>query len=243
MRIRQFIYENMTGVLGTIAFHLILGIVFYSVKISASRKIVEQQRIVIDFQEQELPDIEKLVKEQREKEMEIKAQEEVERMMKKNVAVNVADDIKEEISTEKYLEELSKDYKIESYGKGPEEESYGDIKLPDETKEKKINKDKSQYKGPTNIFYSLKNRFDKHLVVPVYMCTGKGEVVVSIKVDRHGNVTSAEINQDRSNTYDPCLYKAAKEAALSTIFNTKHDAPYRQEGTITYQFVAQERLN
>lgn len=241
MRIKEIISENIYGILGTLAFHMILGIFFLGIKISVTKKHIEQNRIIIDF-EKELPDIEKLVKEKEALALEEKAQIAVERELKKNIGVNVADDFKKEISTDNYLEELSKDYKIESYGKGPEEESFGDLQMPEE-KEKKEQKDKSQYKGPTNITYNLKNRFDKRLFVPVYLCTGSGKVVVNIMVDRKGYVTSATINEDKSNTYNNCLYKAAQKAALNTIFNTKYDAPLRQEGTITYQFVAQETLN
>jgi hypothetical protein len=240
LRLKQIIHKNIYGILGTILFHLALGIVFLSIKISVTKKHIEQNRIIIDF-EKEIPDIEKLVKEKEQLALEEKAQEAVERELRKNLAVNVAEDFKNEISTENYLEELSKDYKIESSERGPEKESFGDLQMPEE-QDKEAQKNKKQYKGPTNITYDLKGRFDKRLFVPVYLCTGSGKVVVNIKVDRKGNVASATINSNKSNTYDDCLYKAAQEAALNTIFNTKYDAPLRQEGIITYQFIAQDNL-
>ncbi|MCQ2375296.1 MAG: hypothetical protein MJ069_05285 [Salinivirgaceae bacterium] len=74
---------------------------------------------------------------------------------------------------------------------------------------------------------------------PNYLSKAEGKVVVEIKVDRNGNVIEATPGKAGSTTTDQTLYKAAKEAALLTKFDSNPNAAAVQVGTITYQFIQQ----
>lgn len=69
---------------------------------------------------------------------------------------------------------------------------------------------------------------------PVYNVKKGGVVVVKIRVDASGNVTSAEFQQKGSNTTDADLVKAAIDAAKKAKFSSADAA--LQVGTITYRF-------
>jgi hypothetical protein len=128
--------------------------------------------------------------------------------------------------TDKVPEELPADNSEENI-----EDKYKDV-LPEENKP-------SEFKGKTNIVYSLENRYDLKLKVPVYMCENSGKVMVNIIVNRNGNVVSASVDESRSTVKDYCLYEAAKNAAMQTRFNTSYEAPLMQKGFIEYHFMPQ----
>ena len=65
-----------------------------------------------------------------------------------------------------------------------------------------------------------------------------GKVVVSIKVDQHGNVTEAVAGAEGTTITSASVWNAARSAALRAHFNMKADAPALQEGTINYTFVS-----
>lgn len=67
-------------------------------------------------------------------------------------------------------------------------------------------------------------------------CQEEGVVVVSITVNKLGRVVKAVAGARGTTNSAPCLYKAAKEAALKTKWNADADAPNQQKGTIIYKF-------
>lgn len=67
-------------------------------------------------------------------------------------------------------------------------------------------------------------------------CQEEGTVVVSITVNKLGKVVRAVPGARGTTNSAPCLYKAAKEAALKTKWNSDSDAPNQQKGTIIYRF-------
>ena len=67
-------------------------------------------------------------------------------------------------------------------------------------------------------------------------CQEEGLVVVRITVAKNGKVLSAIPGVKGSTNTAPCLLKPAKEAALSTIWNSDGAAPKIQTGTIIYKF-------
>ena len=67
-------------------------------------------------------------------------------------------------------------------------------------------------------------------------CQEEGVVVVRITVAKNGKVVSAIPGVKGSTNTEPCLLKPAKEAALSTIWNSDGAAPEIQTGTIIYKF-------
>jgi hypothetical protein len=58
-------------------------------------------------------------------------------------------------------------------------------------------------------------------------------------VNRKGYVIQAEVNTALSDSQDPCLIAAAKLDAERSRFNDSSTAPVKQQGNITYSFVAQ----
>jgi protein TonB len=67
-------------------------------------------------------------------------------------------------------------------------------------------------------------------------CQEEGVVVVLITVAKNGKVMSAIPGVKGSTNTAPCLLKPAKEAALSTIWNSDGAALEIQTGTIIYKF-------
>lgn len=64
-----------------------------------------------------------------------------------------------------------------------------------------------------------------------------GKVVVSITVDRAGNVTEARPGARGSTTTSAYLFGKAKEAALKARFNASPEAADIQKGTMTFVFL------
>lgn len=95
-------------------------------------------------------------------------------------------------------------------------------------------------KGDDGVDYDLGGRGSKHLPKPAYDSEEQGKVVVEIKVDRTGKVVSAIAGAKGTTISDLRLRRLAEEAALRSIFSPDPNAPERQRGTITYNFI---RLN
>ena len=67
-------------------------------------------------------------------------------------------------------------------------------------------------------------------------CNEAGTVVVSIEVDRSGNVVNATAGVRGTTNNSKCLLEPAKRAALATRFNIDTKAPAKQIGKIIYRF-------
>lgn len=67
-------------------------------------------------------------------------------------------------------------------------------------------------------------------------CNEAGKVVVSIEVDRNGNVLKAVPGVRGTTNNTKCLLDKAKENALKTKFNSDTKAPTKQIGKIIYNF-------
>lgn len=92
--------------------------------------------------------------------------------------------------------------------------------------------------GPGNgPAFSLKGRSAKSIPVPKYTEDDQGKVVVTIWVDKNGNVTRAEPGAIGTTISNPSLWAKAKQAALQAKFSVDMDAPEIQRGTITYTFI------
>ena len=72
---------------------------------------------------------------------------------------------------------------------------------------------------------------------PTYNVNDHGKVVVEVRVDRDGNVTSARPGVRGSTTENRALYEAAQKAALQTKFARSN--VLESTGTITYTFKLQ----
>lgn len=86
----------------------------------------------------------------------------------------------------------------------------------------------------STVTYSLVDRTDVYLPPPIYLCERGGKVVISIRVDRNGNVVSADYN-NASTSSDGCLVERALEYARAARFNSVASLE-DQIGTITFFF-------
>jgi TonB family protein len=98
-------------------------------------------------------------------------------------------------------------------------------------------RDPGQGGGPGGISYDLKGRSFRSLEKPVYNSKEVGTVVVTIWVDKNGNVTKATAGARGTTATDKSLWRAAEQAALKSKCHIKADAPEQQTGTITYIFI------
>lgn len=229
--------DKINGILGTIIFHMLLVLLFLTVKVGDVRR-KQMEYIPIEFDEK-LMDMQEFIKDMENKNVEI---EPLEEEVRRNIAVNVASQMNEKISTEKYIEQLKEELGIENL------HQYHDRKLPGEgniTYSEEKNDSESdesppdkEYMGPTNVTYFLENRFKQYLPIPVYTCKGGGLVVVNIIVSQKGDVISTSISED-SETKDECLMVTAIKYASRTRFNADFNADPRQKGYIMYQFIPQ----
>lgn len=240
----RFIREHQIGVMGTLAFHMILLIIFLLVKIQ-SFKHVKDLDLVMEFIE--VPVEEFLAKEPESRE------EFLERLIERqlrasNRAVNESK-LEEEISTEKYVEDFLKqldEERSEEWKKTNEELQ----NLLAEKDVVKVNEDlaeeqqEPEFTGPTNIGYEFLsepfNRVSVNLPIPVYKCRGYGKVEVLIEVNRLGNVVSAKAIVINASEDSPCFSEIAEEFALKSIFRGDYSAPADHRAKITYIFISQE---
>ena len=72
---------------------------------------------------------------------------------------------------------------------------------------------------------------------PRYDCQESGKVAVTIKVDKMGNVVSAQAGGRGTTNSAACLINKAEEAAFKTKWEPDENAPDLQIGTIVYNFV------
>ncbi len=98
----------------------------------------------------------------------------------------------------------------------------------------------SRAAGKVTVSFSLSNplRYSADLVIPAYRCRGGGELIVTITVNRNGDVTAAKVTR-ASSSVDECMTSTALEAAHGSRFNVDPKAPDKQQGTITYVFIPQ----
>ena len=243
-RIGHILNEYLIGILGTVIFHLVIVIIFLVFKIASVRNLMDAI-ITIDFEETELQDFP--INPVREKDIEfdqyVADYLESERS---NIPVNVSARLDEQLSTDRFVDELTEEMSLnrseemlrseERLRELQEMESEENIIAEADEPE---DKDPVVFKGKTNIYYSLENRYHMRLPVPVYKCEGFGIVEVQIFVDQKGYVVNAMVPNLGESMNDICLAEAAKIAALATKFNSNFDAPLRQQGTITYHFQPQ----
>ncbi len=94
-------------------------------------------------------------------------------------------------------------------------------------------------KKGSGISYTLNGRKPNNLTKPVYTSNETGKVVVTITVDKYGNVIKANAGAKGTTTTAQELWKLAEDAALKSKFNANPNAAEEQKGTITYIFIRQ----
>lgn len=94
--------------------------------------------------------------------------------------------------------------------------------------------------GQGGVEFSLTGRQANFLPLPEYTTQATGRVVVTITVNRQGQVVRATAGARGTTTTDQTLHRLAEEAARRARFDLQTGAPEEQIGTITYNFI---RLN
>ena len=241
-RLDDKMQENASGILGTIAFHLVLIVIFLIIKINSERNRLEDL-ILVDFEQ--IPEEEQIIQEDTDPEF-------IEKLAQylsephSNIPVNLARQIEQDLSTDKYVEELEQDLdenrsdderQVEERLRELEEMEDADLIADGDEVE---SGEKVIFQGRSTLNFDLKDRFMKKPVpVPVYKCEGAGFIEVKIVVNQQGRVVQAEVEAQGESANEICLAEAARTAALTTRFNASFKAPARQSGTITYEFIAQ----
>ncbi|TYC10190.1 TonB family protein [Bizionia gelidisalsuginis] len=85
----------------------------------------------------------------------------------------------------------------------------------------------------STVRYSLVNRSDVYLPIPIYLCEEKGTIIVNITVTKNGRVKETSINSS-SNSNNKCLENSALQYAKKAQFNRGERT--EQIGTITFTF-------
>jgi TonB family protein len=236
MWIREEEKNIISAVLATVLIHLLILITCLIFRIH-KEKVIHQEQIVIEFDQEVLKSLEQSMQENKtpkQAENTYLSQEDA-----KNIAVNTANKLEKELSTDKYIKEVKEELGI----KDPKpREIITTDELNAESVEKKayqapVEEKTVNYKGPTRITCFLENRKIRYTQVPVYKCQGGGIVTVAIVVNPKGEVIDATIESTNSN--EECFSEAALQAARLTLFSIDLKAEPRAKGTITYEFVPQ----
>ena len=244
-------YEGkIAGLIGTIIIHLIAAIIFMSAQLSSVYR-EKQSEFLVEFQ----PDKEFV--EDDIVEVPVTLEEIFEGDDRfTDIIRNIANQEAIEIDREDYInrvkEEMIAEGKLgednyidrqkdilEGMDEGDTAFESANTDSIDLTKELSANELAASYDGPTRVFYNLPGRYHLDLPIPIYKCENSGTVVLNITVNPSGEIASFSYNESESSTTSDCLYEAAVNAIRRTRFNPAPSAPRRQEGTVTYQFVAQ----
>jgi TonB family protein len=103
--------------------------------------------------------------------------------------------------------------------------------------DKRVNSTYRVAYGLENSNISMAGRRVLTLPAPEYNSNGMGRVVVSITVNRSGQVIRARAGERGTTTSDRVLWIAAEAAALKARFEPQNNSPQEQSGTITYNFI------
>ena len=233
--------EDKAGFYITVIFHLTVIIVLLSYHINT--QLLKEESFVLDFSKQE--EIERRIEEEIFKEDISRRLDELIEMSRhsgepvRNIAVDAGSALKDDRNTDadelyKEAERLAQELKS---GHAVEEDAREEtVELPSQNR--KENKEKKEYTGPSVLSYTLDGRKASHLNIPAYRCNGGGDVTVIITVDPQGRVVNAKV-MDEVSSSDQCLRNFAIRAARLSRFNARTDAPPRQTGEILYRFIAQ----
>ncbi len=246
-------YEGkLVGILGTVIIHLVAAIIFMSFQLRSLKRDISKE-FTVEFVQIEEPETEqKLIK---------LPTSNIERILQGdeemlNIARNLASRPEEQVDASDYIDmvkaELIKDGKlgadnyIDEQKRRNEMNGEENLAMEDKTEEIKKENEPSEsqkmaanYQGPTRIYYDLAGRTHTYLPIPVYKCQGSGKVVLRIQVNQKGFVEEAKVIEKESTITDICLVETAVNTALISRFNADINATKIQEGTLTYQFVAQ----
>ena len=242
---KKYAEVNRIALLGTLILHVLLLIVFVSVRLVGEYKQRADMGFIVDMPEEREKWEEK--KREEKKEMKRRAEEEVENLLKSvitNENIKVAEKHLNETSVREYEDRLKRElasYDYSRYAYKRDAEYAKDSMAYRKTERDMREADSLRtvvYSGKSSVAYDLEGRYAEFMPIPVFKCEFGGKVVVEIKVSRKGGVESAKVI-DAFSDKDDCLRETAVRAALRSRFNTSPRAPESQVGKITYNFVKQ----
>lgn len=241
----RFFTNHVNSILATIGLHLMIVIVFLWFKLGEVRE-KQKEQVLIEFNEEiRFPEDEKAKLEDAggglTDDMPVLSAREVH-----SIASNVASKLDEEISTQKFEQQVLQELGISSLKSEPLQD---DIKPSDDENAigqpaNNENTDNEPYvpnvlrKDNTTVSYFLENRWHSYIYIPTYKCQGGGTVIIDIVINQTGKVISAVIAENKS-TRDECLREEAYRSATTARFNSDPKSPAKQLGTITYVFLSQ----
>lgn len=100
----------------------------------------------------------------------------------------------------------------------------------------------ARFDGQVTAEFDLEGRRAMALDIPGYRCRGAGVVTLSIVVSPGGEVLDAQavsVDAGPGTEWSECLRSESVKAARQCRFSSRSDAPRRQNGTLTYRFIAQ----
>ncbi len=100
----------------------------------------------------------------------------------------------------------------------------------------------ARYSGQVTAEFDLKGRTALNLDIPGYRCRGGGVVVLAIAVSPGGDVEEATVVSAQAQggiALKECLELESLQSARQCRFQSKANAARRQQGTLTYRFIAQ----
>ncbi len=136
-----------------------------------------------------------------------------------------------DINSESALESFKSKYKNENHAK---------LKNKDLSSFNKVNDILKKQNGEgantkSSVSYSLKDRSDIYIPIPIYLCENSGKIVVNITVNSEGDVIDAYTNTS-STSSNVCLIEHALQYAKEARFNS--DASKQSQiGSITFNFI------
>lgn len=99
----------------------------------------------------------------------------------------------------------------------------------------------ARYDGQVTAEFDLEGRKALALDIPGYRCRGAGVVVLAITVSPGGEVLEVSVRSASAagEGMAECLQEEALRSARRCRFASQANAPRRQEGSLTYRFIAQ----
>lgn len=237
--------KHRVGILGTVAIHLLVAIVFVSMHLETYREY-SGSTLAIDFErEYEVKPIEADRERIALPADATQADREVEAI--RNFTVDAsAKDLNPALTDDKNINASAlydeanrlKAQMAQNKSQFEEMQQAGEEAIPNIPEKNTATDKEGQFKGPAVVSYFLEGRKAIRLPVPSYKCELGGQVVVDIEVSMEGRVVSANIDKTNS-VNDDCITNAAVRAAFGSTFTASAQSSSRQKGSITYLFVPQ----
>ena len=245
---RNFFNNNVNAILGAISLHLMVIIAFLWFKLGEVNKM-QKEEVLIEFNEEIKP-----LEEEKTTEAKLSdlgygdAMPTLDRQTLHSIASNVASKMEDEISTEKYEQQVLQELGIstlKSGGAALEQQAAeaDENAIAEETRRNDVTE--TDYEVPnilrkdnTTVSYFLEGRWHSYVYIPTYKCQGGGTVIIDIVINQSGQVISALVAENKS-TPDECLREEAFRSATTARFNSDTKAPAKQLGTMTYVFLPQ----